>query len=84
MYADEGGMTVDVGWECGRQMFYLTLYGENKVVYDLDFECVQLTLAFVELVMERHGMSLRADVRAALLRDQAVNAAPYIKRYVAA
>ena len=81
-YADEGGLLVDVGWERGRQMFYLTLYGErNKVVYDSDHERLQLTLAFVELVMERHGLTLRADVRAALMRDQAENAAPYAQWY---
>ena len=80
--ADEGGLLVVVGWERGRQMFYLTLYGErNKVVYDSDHERVQLTLAFVEMVMERHGLTLRADVRVALMRDQAVNAAPYAQWY---
>ena len=84
----QAGKLIDTGWERGTQSFYLTVYDQrlaegSQIVYDSDYHLSEgmLDLPRLEVVLARFGLGLRADVRAALLHDQAVNAAPYIKRY---
>ena len=84
----EAGKLIDIGWERGTQSFYPTVYDKrlaegSQIVYDSDYDLSEgmLDLPHLEVVLARFGLGLRADVRAALLRDQAVNAAPYIKHH---
>lgn len=82
-------VTVETGWERGRQCFFLTVYGADEDVrydsdYDLRFFPVGMTLADVETVMGGLGLTLPGSVREALTADESVDAAPYIRHHPAA
>lgn len=81
-------VTVETGWERGRQCFFLTVYAAGHTLrYDSDVDMrffpVGMTLADVESVMDGMGLTLPGSVREALTADGRVDAAPYIRHHTA-
>ncbi|MDP9765231.1 hypothetical protein [Deinococcus enclensis] len=81
-------VTVDTGWERGRQCFFLTVFAGEDVRYDSDTDARSfphgMRLPDVTTVLGGLGLALPETVRAALTQDEAANAAPYIRHHPAA
>lgn len=86
LYASKDGhFDIDTGWERGRQSFYLTIFQNGSTSYDSDNDQTAvfqgMDIELVEQRLSRFQLRLPEAVKAALLKDQRENAAPYIKRY---
>jgi len=78
-------VTVETGWERGRQCYFVTLYAGQETRYDSDvdprFFPIGMTFDDVTLVLDGFGLTLPVSVKDALIQDGQRNAAPYILRH---